>query len=174
MTHFDFVKKFNNQLSAISYYQQLSIAIEVCKKLYCNYLLFIEKYQWGNPDILLDAIDMLEQSKTRQIELDSINTTLQNIDSIMPEMSDYEMSDYLPNYGFAACLAVYSSVKFLSTKQSECICDIGINFTDIIYFKLSKHEDLTDDEIDDHPLMIDARNYLFETANNTPLTSPRL
>jgi uncharacterized protein YjaG (DUF416 family) len=161
MKYKEFITKFNSQVFLIDYYRQLALAIEVCKKLYFDYVTFSEKYQWGDKDILLDAITLVVQSKTNEIAQSLIERTLNKIDTITPDMDDFG-SDELGSYALNACMAVYNTVQFISDKQPNHIYDIGICLTDTVDFKIQENQLLTEQEIDNTPLMIETRKYLID------------
>jgi uncharacterized protein len=161
MKYDEFIIKFKEQVFSIHYDKQLTLAIEICKKLYFDYANFLEKYQWGDKDVLLDAIEVLEQSKTSDIQQSLIDDTLRQLDTITPDMDDFE-SDEVASYALNACIAVYNAVQFITDKQPKRIYDIGICLTDTIDFKVQEQQTLTQVEIDNIPLMIQARNYLIE------------
>ena len=163
MKYDEFIARFNKQVFSISYNKQLRLAIEVCKKLYFDYIDFSEKYQWGDKNVLLDAIIIVEHSKTNMIKQNLIDKTLRQLDAITPDMDDFG-SDELASYALNACVAVYNSVEFIADKQPKHIFDIGICLTDTIDFKIQEPQTLTEQEIDNEPLMIEARNYLIDKS----------
>jgi uncharacterized protein YjaG (DUF416 family) len=163
MKYEEFITKFNKQVFSIDYDRQLTLAIDVCKKLYFDYIDFSEKYQWGDKDVLLDAITLVEQSRVIDIEQSLIDKTLSQLDTITPDMDDFG-SDELGSYALNACVAVYNSIQFITDKQSKHIYDIGICLTDTIDFKVQEQQTLTEQEIDNNPLMIEARKYLIEKS----------
>lgn len=161
MKYNEFIVKFNDQVSSLDYDRQLTLAIDVCKRLYFDYVDFLEKYQWGDKDVLLDAITIVEQSKTRDIPKSLIDEMLNQLDANTPDMDDFE-SDDVNSYALNACTAVYNSIQFIFDKQPKHIYDIGICLTDTIDFKVQERHTLTEQEIDNNPLMIEARQYLIE------------
>jgi uncharacterized protein YjaG (DUF416 family) len=161
MKYDEFISEFNHQVYSINYDKQLTLAIDVCKKLYFEYVDFSEKYQWGNKDVLLDAISLVEQSRTSDIKQTLIDNTLRQLDTITPDMDDFD-SDEVASYALNACVAVYNSVQFITDKQPKHIYDIGICLTDTIDFKVQEQQTLTQVEIDDSPMIIEARKYLIE------------
>ena len=163
MKYEEFITRFNKQVFSIDYDKQLTLAIDVCKKLYFDYVDFSEKYQWGDKDVLLDAIRIVEQSKTNDIKQSLIDKTLSQLDAIIPDMDDFG-SDELGSYALNACVAVYNSVQFIADKQPKHIYDIGICLTDTIDFKVQEQQTLTEQEIDNNPLMIEARKYLIDKS----------
>ena len=163
MKYKEFITKFNKQVYSLDYDRQLILAIDVCKKLYFGYVDFSEKYSWGDKDVLLDAIQLVEQSKTGGIKQSLIDKTLHQLDTITPDMDDFG-SDELGSYALNACVAAYNSLQFISDKQPKHIYDIGICLTDTIDFRVQEQQTLTEQEIDNSPLMIEARNFLIEKS----------
>jgi len=163
MKYEEFITRFNKQVFSIEYNKQLDLAIEVCKKLYFDYVEFSEKYKWGDKDVLLDAIKILEQSKTQAIEKSLIQQALEKIDRVTPDMDEFG-GEELASYALNACVAVYNSLLFLLDKLPKHIYEVGICLTDTIDFKIQEEHDLTEQEIDKNPLMIEARQYLVEKS----------
>ena len=163
MKYEEFITKFNKQVFSLDYDRQLALAIEVCKKLYFDYVKFSEKYQWGDKDVLLDAITLIEQSTTSDIKQSLIDKTLSELDTITPDMDNFG-SDELGSYALNACVAVYNSIQFIADKQPKHIYDIGICLTDTIDFRVQEQQTLTEQEIDNNPLMIEARKYLIDKS----------
>jgi len=141
----------------------LTLAIDICKRLYFDYVDFSEKYQWGDKDILLDAITIVEQSRTNDIKESLIVKTLSQLDAITPDMEDFG-SDELGSYALNACAAVYNLVQFINDKHPKHIYDIGIYLTDTIDFKVQEQETLAEQEIDNNPLMVEAKKYLIDNS----------
>ncbi len=162
MNYNDFITIFKKQVFSIGYDRQLALAIDVCKKLYFDYVDFWEKYQWGEKEVLLDAIILLEQSKSEDISQMVIDRILSLINTITPDIDEF--GDELASYALNACVAVYNSVQFISDKQPEHIFDIGISLTDTIDIRIQEQQILNEQEIDMNPLMINARNYLLEKS----------
>lgn len=163
MKYEEFITKFNKQVFSIDNNKRLTLAIEVCKKLYFGYVEFSDKYQWGDKDVLLDAIKILEQSKIQDINKSLVEQTLRKIDTVTPDMDDFG-GEELASYALNSCVAVYSSLEFLLDKLPKHIYDVGICLTDTIDFKIQENQDLTEEEIDKNPLMIEARNYLVSKS----------
>lgn len=163
MKYEEFITKFNKQVFAIDNNKRLTLAIEVCKKLYFDYIEFSERYQWGDKDVLLDAIKILEQSETQEISKSIVDQTLKIIDANTPDMDDFG-GEELASYALNSCVAIYSSLEFLLDKSPKHIYDVGICLTDTIDFKIQENQDLTEDEIDKNPLMIATRKYLVDKS----------
>ena len=163
MKYEEFITKFNRQVFSIDNNQRLNLAIEVCKKLYFDYVEFSEKYQWGDKDVLMDAIKILEQSQTQEINKSLVEQTLKKIGTITPDMDDFG-GEELASYALNTCVAIYSSLEFLLDKLPKHIYNVGICLTDTIDFKIQENQDLPEEEIDKNPLMIEARKYLVDKS----------
>ncbi len=163
MKYEEFVTVFNKQVFSHNYERQLTFAIEVCKKLYFDYVVLSDKYNWGDKDVLLDAITLIEQSKSNDITQSLIDKTLSQLDNITPDMDDFG-SDELSTLALNACAAVYNSIQFITDKQPEHIYDIGICLSDTIDSKVQEQQTLTEQEIENDPLIIETRKYLIEIS----------
>lgn len=163
MKYKEFITKFKKQVFSIDYDKQLTLAIDVCKKLYFDYVDFSEKYKWGDKDVLLEAITIVEQSKNNDIPQSLIEKKLSQLDTITPDMDDFG-SDELSSFALNACVAVYNSIQFIADKQPSHIYDIGICLTDTIDFKVQQQQSLTEQEIDNSQLVIEARTYLIDKS----------
>lgn len=158
-----FITKFNKQVFSLDYDRQLTLAIDVCKKLYFDYVDFSEKYQWGDKDVLLDAITLIEQSKNSDINQSLIDKTFSQLDTITPDMDDFG-GDALGSYALNACVAIYNAIQFITDKQPKHIYDIGICLTDTIDFKVQEQQTFSEQGIDNEPMMIEARKYLIDKS----------
>ncbi|HMJ48731.1 MAG TPA: DUF416 family protein [Ferruginibacter sp.] len=155
MQYEDFISRFNAQVFKLEYDRQLELAISICKKLFFDYQIFTEKYQWGNSDTLLDAIAICEQTKLNPVDKILVEQFLVKVDAITPDMDDYG-EDMLGSYVLNACCAVYETLQFLIDQDSKRIYSIGISFTDNVDFKIQENGDMTEQQIDQNPMMIDA------------------
>jgi uncharacterized protein len=164
MQYDEFISQFKKQVFLLDYDRQLTLAIDVCKKLYFDYVEFSEKYDWGDINVLLDAIVLIEQSRTIDVEQSLFDKTLSQLDTITPDMDDFG-GDVLGSYALNACVAVYNSIQFIGNKQPEHIYDIGICLTDTIDFRIQEQQNLIQQEIDNNPLMIEARKYLIDQSS---------
>lgn len=163
MKYEEFVIKFNKQVFSLAYNKQLILAVEVCKKLYLDYVAFAQKYEWGNPDILLDAIQIAEQSKTQPADKTFIEQILKKVDEVIPDMDDFG-GDILGSYALNAGVAVCETLSFLIDRNPKHIYHIGTCLTDTVDFKLQENKDLAEEQIDKNPLMIETRNFLTEQS----------
>jgi uncharacterized protein len=141
----------------------------VCKRLYFEYQNFSEINQWGNPDTLLDAIAFCEQAKLSKIDRNLVEAKLASIYAITPDMDDF--GDVVSTYALNACVAVNETLQFLIDLQPKQIFNIGICLTDTVDFKIQGDDNLPEEEIDKHPMMIEARNFLVEHSKPKRTTS---
>ena len=70
----------------------------------------------------------------------------------------------IASYALNSCVAIFNSLEFLRDKLPTHIYDVGICLTDTIDFKIQENQDLTEEEIDKNPLMIEARQYLLDKS----------
>jgi uncharacterized protein len=160
MKYKEFVSKFKLQSCNLPKERQLSLTVWICKKLFFDYQEFADQNQWGDPDILLDAINLAEGSISKTADISKVNDLLAKIMEAAPDSEDFGNASYAIN----ACSAVYETMEFLIDGNCEHIYNIGTCLTDTIDFKIQEEDELTEDQIDNHPLMMEARNYLIQST----------
>lgn len=157
MTFQEFTSTFRNQVDRIPYQRQLDLSLSICKKLFFDYQEFYEDNDWGNPDILLDAINLIEQSRTEKPNQTALRAILQKVDEVTPDTEDFGEANYAVN----ASGAIYETIEFLLDRKTEHIYNIGTYLIDTVDAKVQGDDDLSEDEIDQHPQMVEAKNYLL-------------
>jgi uncharacterized protein YjaG (DUF416 family) len=162
MRYTDFVTLFNKQVYSLDKYRQLRLCVSVCKKLYPDYLNFTEKENWGDSNLLLDAIMLCDNSSFEDVDRNAIEKFLADIDQVIPDTEDF--GDELGSYALNSCVAVHESLQFLLDKNPRRVYDVGICLTDTIDFKIQENKTLSEEQIDKNPLMIETRNYLIKES----------
>ena len=159
MNYKDFNKEFQSRINKLEYKRQYELAVAICKKLFPDYKDFYIENHWGDPDVLIDAIKLCElyfQSKTGII---SLKEMLQKIDSIVPDTEDFGNASYALN----ASVAVYETLEFIIDRDQKHILNIGAYLIDTINFKIQEDGELPEHQIDSHPIMAEARNFLMNS-----------
>jgi len=164
MNHKEFTTILKTQTSIGSYELQLKFAVLICEKLYFDYQKFAETENWGNADLLMDAIRICQKALNNSIDTNQIKSLLPEIDQITPDTNDF--GDWSGSYALNACTSVYETLEFNLDKDKMHIYNIGTFYTDTIDFKIQEKGILTDLEIENHPGMIEAWNFIIEQTKN--------
>lgn len=159
MNYKEYVSDFKKQLETLPYHKQFDFAITISKKLYFDYEKFVEVHQWGDAELLMDAIKLCEQGRAGLVDGQEIEKMLSNVDAITPDMDDF--GDEISSYGLNASAAVYETLQFLIDKNKEHIYNIGNYLTDTVDFRIQEERDLSEEEIAKHPMMLEAWNYVL-------------
>ena len=69
MTYQEFTNTIQDRISKLTQKGRLELAIKICKELFFDYQKFYEVHNWGNPDLLLDGINLSEKNIKWQTEL---------------------------------------------------------------------------------------------------------
>lgn len=160
MTYQDFTKAIQLQISVLPQKRQLEIALKICKELFFEYQNFYEFYKWGNPDLLLDGINLIEKGLADDVDFRRIKELIPKIDSVIPDMDDFG-SDLMGSYALNASASVSEALEFLIDNDKNHIVNICTYYTDTIDFKIQEETELTQEQIDEHTLMIKARQFLL-------------
>lgn len=158
MTYQEFDSRFKKQVARLSQQKQLDLVLNICKKLFFDYQTFHEKNEWGNPDVLLDGIHLIESSRTKKLQEDLIKAAIKKIEEVTPDTEDFGDASYALN----ACCAVCSTLDFLLESKPEHIYYVGTSLYDTIDAKVQEDDDLSEEEIDKHPLIVETKRYLLE------------
>lgn len=160
ITYKEFIHQFKLQTESLTYQKQFELAVSVCKKLFFDYQKFSEDNNWGDPDLLLDTIRFVEQSKDLKINAVLLKKKIDQIEAITPDTEDFGDASYALN----CCVAVCETLEFLTDNKAEHIFSIGTCLTDTIDFKIQEDNELTENEIDNNSDMIEARKFLLEMS----------
>ena len=160
MQYQEFDSKFKKRVANLSRKRQLNLALDICKKLFFDYQTFSEKNEWGNPDRLFDGIQLVESSKARMSGEELIRATIKSIKEVTPDTEDFGDASYALN----ACFAVCSTLNFHLESKPEHIYYVGISLYATIDAKVQEDDDLSKEEIDKHPLIVETRRYLLGVA----------
>lgn len=158
MTYQEFNSTFKKHVAQLPFEQQLGLALDICQKLFFDYQQFCQENKWGNPDILLDAIHLIKQSKIDVPDRSLLATTINKVEEVTPEAEDFVEA----NYALNACTAVCHTLYFLLENKPEHIYYVGISLYDTIDARVQDDHDLSEQDIDQHPMMIDTRKYLLQ------------
>lgn len=164
MNYRDYTTLLKSQTSSLAYHPQLQFAVLICKKMYFDYQKFTEAESWGDADLLMDAINVCQQALENSVDIEKIQSLLPKIDLIIPDMDDF--GNELGSYALNASAAVYESLEFIIDQDKTHIYNIATYYTDTIDFKIQEDRELSDLEIENHPLMIEAWNFIIEQTRN--------
>jgi uncharacterized protein YjaG (DUF416 family) len=169
MNYQEFTSILKTQIFSQPYLAQLRFAILICKKLFFDYQKFTEIYNWGNADLLMDAIKLCENAIDNSVDVNYVKDLMPRIDVITPHMDDF--GSEISSYALNASASVYETLAFIIDKDKTHIYNIATYFTDTIDFKIQEERDLTEDEIAGHPLMIEAWNFVIEQTKKVVSTN---
>lgn len=139
---------------------RLEFAVLICKKLFFDYQAFFDRVHWGDPDILMDAIILCDHSQNNKTDIAEVEDMIVKVDSVTPATEDF--SGWLASYAMNACVAASETLLFLADNNHDHIYTVATYYTDTVDFKIHEENELTYNGVNEHPLMIEARNFLLE------------
>jgi uncharacterized protein YjaG (DUF416 family) len=160
MNYREYTAILKHQTSSLVYQPQLKFAILICEKLYFDYQKFSELEKWGDPTLLMDAINVCQQVLENSVDIGRVKALIPKIDLITPDMDDF--GSELGSYALNASAAVYETLEFITDRDQTHIYNIATYYTDTIDFKIQEVKQLTELEIENHPLMIEAWNFIID------------
>lgn len=165
MNYREYTTILKNQTSKGLYEHQLKFAVMICEKLYFDYQKFTETENWGNADLLMDAIIICQKAIYNSVDKDQIKNLLPQIDQITPDTNDF--GDWSGSYALNAAASVYHTLEFIIDRDKTHIYNIATLYTDTIDFKIQEEKDSTEEEIEKAPRMIEAWNFIIQQTRTS-------
>jgi len=159
MNYQEFTDNFKKQVFALPFGRQLDFALTICKRLYFDYQNFYNQEEWGDPELLMNAIKFCEQAKKVSPIKTEIESWVFKVEAITPDTEDF--GDELGSYALNACVAVVHTLQFLLTKEASDIFYIGNALYETIDVRVQEDQDLSEQQIDQHPLMQETKQFLL-------------
>ncbi|RYZ78912.1 MAG: DUF416 family protein [Proteobacteria bacterium] len=166
MTFQEFDIALKKDLAGLSDDEQLAPAIQICKKLFFHYHLFYEKTAWGDPDVLLDAISLLNRPRRIGLSGSLILEIISKAEAVAPDSDRFEDAGLAIN----ACNAVHYTLQFLLDGDVQHIYHVCTSLYDTIDAIIQEDRVLSEEEIDQHTLMVEIRAQLL-SSRSTEITS---
>jgi uncharacterized protein YjaG (DUF416 family) len=163
--YLSFTDDINKLICNASHETKLGFALDVCKKLYPEYQSFASRHNFGDVTLLQKAIEFSEKSiESKHIDMFLLDGLIGEVEEIIPETEDF--SDWKAAYALNAIQSVYELLMFIKDSNNQHIEDICSLVIDTIDFKIAEtNEQISDDGIYKHPLMIETMKELKEKIN---------
>jgi uncharacterized protein YjaG (DUF416 family) len=148
-----------NKLERLDFTKQLTFAYLTCERLFPNYVYFSRNYNFGNPDVLREAIDYLYLNIfEKHFDKIKIKNLTKKINSNTPDPGEF--STVLASSALDACATISESLDFLVDRKILKLKNISTYATDTVDMYIQHIEALDFNKnknfqlkIDNHPLM---------------------
>jgi uncharacterized protein YjaG (DUF416 family) len=131
-------------------------SIDICKRLIDDYVDFYNKYNWGDPDILKEAIKYCEETEFGQMDKEKVIDLIHKVERITPDTEDFENIEV--TYALNSSCAVLDLLEFIIKQDKIYISNIISYVIDTIDFKIQDTENsFTNKELENHPKIIEER-----------------
>lgn len=157
MNFIDFEKKLIQRAAQLPYEARIAQGTEICKRLFPYYKTFANESGFGNPDVLLDSILFVASGEQ---DVDAIQAFLDNLEEVCPDTEDYEDGEYALN----ACGAVNALLlQVAEPNEPEHFVEMALSYYETIEAVIQDEaeEDMTDEELEVHPVLAEGRRFLL-------------
>lgn len=154
-----FSEQLEQRLNGMPPASLLRFGVEICKRLYPDYAAFSQKRQWGDPDLLLDAIRACEGAFESTVDRETVHYLRIRIDAVIPDSEDF--GDFDGSYALNASVAVAYVLQYILDQSVENIKHAATHYYENIDFKLQESGITGEDELENHPRMEEARRFLL-------------
>jgi uncharacterized protein YjaG (DUF416 family) len=162
----DNLNKFQEQidkgLQKSTDFERILFGLDICKRLLPDYKDFELKDKWGDSDTLIKAISFVDKIENNEsVDLEKLDLLINMVDKVIPDTEDF--SDWNVSFALNASVSVLELLSYIKDKDYKHIMTISTLMTDNIDFKLQmKNNNISDKEIDNHPMLIDEFKYQLE------------
>lgn len=118
----------------------------------------MKRMHGATPVYCLTPLASLSNRKSKEQTGAYWQPPLKKVEEITPDTEDFTEAGYALN----ACTAVYYTLEFLLENKAAPIYYVGISLYDTIDARIQGEDNLPEEEIDRHPLMIGTRTYLLQ------------
>ena len=136
-------------LTNLSLAKQITFAYLACERVFPNYVYFYNNYSFGNPEIVRNAIDFIEQSifDWKNINRSRVEYFLTAIYNNTPNTNDF--TTFYATIAMCSGGVIFESVNLLrQADPSKCLSDISTMVTDAIDCFIQVRDDLEYGEAD--------------------------
>lgn len=157
-----FQEKIDKRLQESTNFERILFGLDICKRLLPDYKDFELKDKWGDSDILIKAISFIDTIENNEsIDFEKLDLLINMVDKVIPDTEDF--SDWEVSYALNASVSVLELLSYIKDKDYNHIMTISTLMTDNIDFKIQmKNSNISDKEIDNHPMLIDEIKYQLE------------
>lgn len=153
--------ELNNVISKSKTETLVAFGINICERLIADYVFFYNKNNWGNPEILNEAIKYCEETQLSQINSQKVKFLISEVEKVTPDTENFE--DIEVTYALNSSCSVLDLLKFIIKQDKIYIFNISSYITDTIDFKIQEIESgLTDEELENHPKIVEERKHQLE------------
>ena len=162
----DNLKKFQEQidkkLQKATDFERIQFGLNICNRLTPDYKDFELKNKCGDSNILIEAISFIETvQNNKSIDLIKLDLLINMIDKVIPDTEYF--SNWEVSYALNASVSVLELLLYLKDKDYNHIMTISSLMTDNIDFKIQMSKnDITNKEIDNHPILIEEFKFQLE------------
>ncbi|MGK0409328.1 MAG: hypothetical protein ACJASB_001484 [Shewanella psychromarinicola] len=148
---------FFKRLKALSLPQKQLFALALCQRMLPNYQLFSEVCEFGQPQVLSTALELLWQSQYDKKLKFNIDVHLQRLDENTPDPNQFEAYGAYP--AMDAAVAIATLMGAIDGKIEEDITNISKLSSSTVanYIEAISEESLMDEALDEfvfsHPVM---------------------
>lgn len=147
----DFLNDIRNSVIKLSKKKKILFCVLTCEKLLSNYMSFEEENDWGDHQVLQEAIDMIYQYliNDKLFSNEEISELLERVDAITPHTEDFP--GILTSFALDACTSVESTLQFILDDKAEHVMEVVSYAYDTVDMFIQEKEnmDSNDREIEE-------------------------
>ena len=162
MTNKQLTTIIDNQIEKLPFGKAIDFAVDICKRLLPDYVIFHQNNEWGNPELITEAITFCENNRISfKIDENELTSHIDKLESVTPDTEDF--GDWDGSYALNAACATLELLEYLRDRNTAHIKNISSLITDTIDFKINEEtEEISDEQLKEHPKIIKELAYQIE------------
>lgn len=153
------IENIQERIVKLPFYHQLTFFYFLSKRQLPNYLIFNQKENWGNPNLLKEAISLFKKIIVTQDDFDKeTSEMIKKLEKVTPDTDDF--AGFLTSLALDACATLLEGLAFYQDKDSNHIQDICNSSLDLaqMYIEFRDNTDFDDYCFNDQ-VIIDELNF---------------
>ncbi len=145
-------------LEKLEFGKQVVFAYLTCERLYPNYVYFSNNFNFGDSDILREAIDFVYANLFKvSPNKNDVNSLIERVEKLLPDTGEFDT--IFVSSALDACSCVLHTLSFMIDKQPSELKHILTCATDTVDMYVREIEDISASDKDfmrkvyEHPLM---------------------
>lgn len=128
-----YINEISHFLKPLSFRAKVLFAVLASERLYPNYVIFEQRTNWGNSQLLQEAISLIYQYIFDQnlFTPEEIQELITQIDLVTPDTEDFD--DLTTSFALDACTSLFSTLNFILSRDENDILDVATYSRDTVY-----------------------------------------
>ena len=136
----EFINEISQLLNLLSHKAKVLFAALTSERLYPHYVIFEERNNWGDSQLLQEALSVIYQYLIDEnlITDEEIKDITTRIELVTPDTEDFD--GIVTSFALDACTSLCSTLDFIISRNDDDILDVATYSRDTVYAFVQEKE----------------------------------